>query len=289
MTTTLRPLEAEQRPTDADRARRYAVCVNGRSVGEVRLATEAGTIGVISELRIDPGDRRRGRGTAAVLAGEEVLRSWGCVRATASIPGAPDTDADAGSAGLRLAGVLGYTVHARQMAKHLDAGARAAGPGLPPGCALRPFGAAEFADWETEAVAEFANSLTRTGVPAEAARRRAEEIHRATLPQGAASPGTVLRRLVAADGTHLGMIWVALDARDHPDGRRMAWIYRVETEPGQRGRGYGRALMLAAEDEVLAAGGADLGLNVFATNVPANSLYRSLGYRTYATSVGKPL
>jgi ribosomal protein S18 acetylase RimI-like enzyme len=82
---------------------------------------------------------------------------------------------------------------------------------------------------------------------------------------------------------------VTLDRAADPDGRRMAWVSEVEVAEGERGQGHGRALMLLAERECLAAGVRDLGLNVFADNAPANALYRSLGYRTFRTSLLKYL
>src|SRR6478736_6181827 len=83
MTTTIRPAGPIEQGADGARARTYDVCDNGRPVGAVGIATdpEFGTsAGVIHALRIDEAARRRGRGTIAALAAEEVLRGWGCTR-----------------------------------------------------------------------------------------------------------------------------------------------------------------------------------------------------------------
>ena len=45
--------------------------------------------------------------------------------------------------------------------------------------------------------------------------------------------------------------------------------------------------MLAAEAAVAAAGGTELGLNVFGFNAPARALYESLGYRTVSVEMEK--
>jgi GNAT superfamily N-acetyltransferase len=114
VTTTLRPVEPLQSNDDGTRSRRYQVCVNGRPVGGLHLGTQLAqgeTVAVLSELYIEEPDRRRGRGTVAALAAEEVAREWGCDRIVASIP------ADAGPVALRLATVLGYAERDGDMSK----------------------------------------------------------------------------------------------------------------------------------------------------------------------------
>ncbi|MFD0530973.1 GNAT family N-acetyltransferase [Kitasatospora arboriphila] len=74
-----------------------------------------------------------------------------------------------------------------------------------------------------------------------------------------------------------------------PEGRPLAWVMVVEVDEEHRGRGLGRALMLAAEHECLAAGVHDLGLNVFSSNTVAVGLYASLGYRITRRVLGKQL
>ncbi len=114
MTTTLRPTEPLQRDdADGTRSRRYKVCVNSRPVGGIRLATRPAfghAVARIEDLRIDEPDRRRGRGTVAALAAEEVVRGWGCRRIEVSVPAEAE-------AGLRLATALGYLPGSRHLAK----------------------------------------------------------------------------------------------------------------------------------------------------------------------------
>ena len=60
-------------------------------------------------------------------------------------------------------------------------------------------------------------------------------------------------------------------------------------EEGLRGRGYGRAAMLLAEDEARRRGLRRIDLNVFAGNAVARSLYGSLGYQERSVYMSKSL
>jgi hypothetical protein len=68
------------------------------------------------------------------------------------------------------------------------------------------------------------------------------------------------------------------------DGHR-GWVYYVATDPERRGKGYGRAIMNAAEDWLRAAGIAKLQLLVRRENVKAGAFYQSIGYTEAQTIV----
>lgn len=285
MTTTLRPASPESPAPGGGRTRRWQICANGRPVGALRTtATPRGDQcwGEISELEVWEGSGR-GRATVGALAAEEVLRGWGCSRIDADIP-------ETATAAARLAEALGYRERMRNMAKHLGTGHPA--PALPTGVTARPIDAEAYPAWLDEAKAGYLHDLRASGLSEEQARAKSDADHVHLLPQGAATPGVVLRRLYGADGADgavLGSLWLALRQRDLPDGRPLAWVMTVEVAPDRRGRGHGRALMLLAERECLAAGVHDLGLNVFSSNEVAIGLYTSLGYRVTNRVLGKPL
>ncbi|MFD4790697.1 GNAT family N-acetyltransferase [Streptomyces sp. NPDC058459] len=273
MTTTLRPTEPLQQHADGTRARRFQVCVNSRPAGEIHLDTSpflGPSVARVTELRIDEPDRRRGRGTVAMLAAEEVVRGWGCRQMELTLP--------AGAEGAsRLAGALGYVPRNRNMRKRLGAGP----PPLPPGSTARPMTEAEFTVWQAAERVRYAGEWIERGVPEADAHAKARRDHATVLPDGLATEG-VWFGVLEHEGTPVGHVWLG-----RREGER--WIYDVQTEEARRGRGHGRALMLLAEARTIAEGGHTLGLNVFAGNTPAERLYESLGYETTYRTLYKPL
>lgn len=273
MTTTLRPTEPLQHNEDGTRSRRYQVCVNGRPVGVLRLGTHpvfGDEVARITKLRIEEPDRRRGRGTVAALAAEEVARGWGCRRIEATVPG------DAASA-LRLATALGYVVRNRGMEKALGG----TPPDLPPGSRGRPMTEAEYGPWLEKSHEDYMRSWAERGVPEAEARVKSERDHAALLPDGLRTSDASLS-VLEHEGVPVGTLWVA--SRDGG-----AYVFDVETDADHRGKGHGRTLMLLAEAQAIAAGYRSIGLNVFAGNTPAERLYESLGYETKAYAMYKTL
>ncbi|MFF1461402.1 GNAT family N-acetyltransferase [Streptomyces sp. NPDC058330] len=277
MTTTLRPSGPIDEGADGVRARTYDVCDNGHPVGAVEIGTDprfGPTAAVLRSLRIDEAHRRRGRGTIAALAAEEVLRGWGCTQVRLEAPA--DDPAARG-----LAAVLGYTARSRNMLKDL----REPAPAPPDGLTGRPMTEREFAVWLSTAVDTYAQEWTRRGVPEEQARRKSELDHATLLPQGLATEGTSFHVLAAGDDV-VGHVWVA---RETGQGEPIGYVFDVEVREDRRGHGHGRTLMRLAEDVTLSAGLDRLGLHVFESNTPALRLYESLGYTTTRYNLAKAL
>lgn len=65
-------------------------------------------------------------------------------------------------------------------------------------------------------------------------------------------------------------------------GRPLVNIHDMAVLPAARGRGVGRALMLAVEDEARRRGACKVTLEVLSGNTAARALYASLGYGDYA-------
>ena len=148
---------------------------------------------------------------------------------------------------------------------------------------FRPLREDEFEAWAAEHARGYAEGmisfadLSREQAEAKAARDVA-----AVLPQG-----------VATEGAH---VWVVEDGNSRRVGTVFlgfregnAWLYDITIDEAERGRGFGRAAMLALEEEVRALGFAKLGLNVWGGNEVARSLYRSLGYAEVSVGMTKNL
>ncbi|MFD3730703.1 GNAT family N-acetyltransferase [Streptomyces sp. NPDC058632] len=282
MTTTLRPAEPLQQNPDGTRSRHYQVCVNSRPVGRIHLGTHpvfGDAVARIMSLRIEEPDRRRGRGTVAALAAEEIARGWGCRRIEARVPAEGEGTGAAGAAGpaFRLATALGYVVRNYTMEKALGD----VPPALPEGSSGRPMTDAEYGPWSAASEAEYARSWTERGVPESEARAKAAEDHAALLPDGRDSEGMILS-VLEQEGAPVGTLWLSVRGEQ-------AFVFDVEAGTAHRGRGHGRSLMLLAEAQAIAAGKRVIGLNVFAGNTPAERLYASLGYGTTQCTMYKHL
>jgi ribosomal protein S18 acetylase RimI-like enzyme len=68
------------------------------------------------------------------------------------------------------------------------------------------------------------------------------------------------------------------------DGHR-GWVYYVAVDPARREKGFGRAIMDAAEDWLRLAGIAKLQLMVRRENAKAGAFYQSIGYAESQTTV----
>lgn len=259
-------------------SRTYDVCDNSRPVGVIDLGMDGafGTpAGVLRHVRIDEPNRRRGRGTIAALAAEEVLRSWGCGQVIASVP------ADAQGA-LGLLESLGYTERSRNMLKALGQEP----PALAPGLVGRGMDESEYGVWEEHSLGGFRQSWIDRGLPPDQAAAKAESGRLEHLRDGLATPGASIE-VLTHDGQAVGQVWVS--TREAGPGVVDAFVYDVVVAAGQRGKGYGRALMLHAERIAHAKGAGALGLHVFTGNTPAIGLYESLGYATTYRNVVKAL
>jgi ribosomal protein S18 acetylase RimI-like enzyme len=152
---------------------------------------------------------------------------------------------------------------------------------------LRRMTPTEFDSVINTAFASFLAEWVTTGqirqedVPAEILRRREQ-----TLPGGLDTEHMLLL-IGEVDDARVGWIWLALPGA--PGHTSTAWVYNVEVDEAYRGKGYGRAMMLAAERELVQRGVNTLGLNVFGTNGAAIGLYEQLGYQIISQQMSKPL
>jgi ribosomal protein S18 acetylase RimI-like enzyme len=145
--------------------------------------------------------------------------------------------------------------------------------------------AAEYDAWRGHSIAAYARERAEAeGRPVAETLPEAEAELARLLADGQRTAGHHFLHVLDGDAV-VGWLWIG----PHPSKRDAAWVYDIEIETSARGRGLGRAAMLAAEDVAVAAGATELGLNVFGFNEPAISLYRSLGYAVTSMRMSKPL
>ena len=151
---------------------------------------------------------------------------------------------------------------------------------------LRPATQDEFDEWLPRQEAGYAEQIIASGsMPPEAAREKAHRDTQRGFSAGLATPGQLVFRVLAEEKP-VAWLWLAVPGPDDP---LMAWVYDVEVDEAYRGRGYGRQTMLLAEQEARARGMTSIGLNVHGKNIPALSLYDSLGYEVTTQQMKKPV
>ncbi|WP_404790834.1 GNAT family N-acetyltransferase [Altericista sp. CCNU0014] len=89
-------------------------------------------------------------------------------------------------------------------------------------------------------------------------------------------------------GQSLGCLWLG-QAVDQVSGDRYTHVFLLYVNPVHRRRGLGAALMKRAEAWAIQQNNSQLGLYVFVDNLPAQTLYRRLGYSPQATFLQKRL
>lgn len=144
----------------------------------------------------------------------------------------------------------------------------------------------EFAGWSAQSVDFFTQQQVDAGsAPEDDARRDAERIFAEQMPDGLDTPDQHFLRVVA-DGEPIGDVWLRVRERStEVEG----YLFDVAVLPAARGRGLGRATMLAVHDHARSLGATVMRLNVFGHNAPALALYASLGYTVSGATMQRTL
>jgi len=146
---------------------------------------------------------------------------------------------------------------------------------------LRPIEDEEFEAWLPLLREDYAQDLVRDyGMAADKARARAGvEIdgHR---------PASHSVFVIEVDGETVGHLWL-VERRD--DLEPTLSVYDIGVDEPYRGRGYGKAAMVFAEEEARRRGLTRIALYVGARNDVARKLYRSLGFEENKVAMSKPV
>lgn len=153
------------------------------------------------------------------------------------------------------------------------------------GVRLEPMTSDELDRWSPHSTRGAAAQLVAAGLlPAPEATARAEQQLTGLLSAGVDTPlhhlWTV--RSTDAERTLLGHLWMRVRPSPH---EVEAYVLDVELLAGSRGRGLGRATMLAAEQAARELGATVARLNVFEHNTAAVRLYGRLGYAAVGSTL----
>jgi ribosomal protein S18 acetylase RimI-like enzyme len=132
---------------------------------------------------------------------------------------------------------------------------------------------------------DYRKELIAAGYSEGYAEENVQQSKKAVLPDGILNPGNHI--FYAYSGKDkVGKIWLTTATREG----KVDWsIYDVETFFDFRGKGFGREIMVAAEDFVRMSGGDAISLSVFGNNTAARNLYESLNYETIRVGMKKQL
>jgi len=153
---------------------------------------------------------------------------------------------------------------------------------------LDPMTEEEFQLFLARSIPDYAAENVRAGYwTDQESLEKSRQEHSKLLPNGVHTESHHLFTLVETElGMGIGILWLhARTNLPHPSG----FIYNIELDENQRGKGYGKQAMLALEDKARELGLKALGLHVFAHNATAIGLYEKAGYRTKSLNMMKEL
>ena len=153
---------------------------------------------------------------------------------------------------------------------------------------LRPMTDAEYELFYSKLVVEYAAENVKAGEwleedSLELSKKASKEL----LPEARDTSRVMILTAINDSGNAVGYVWIGLER--FGGSNTGAWIYDIEVHEEYRGKGYGRALLRAAEIVTVENGVRSLGLNVFGPNKIARSLYESAGYEITKIQMSKDL
>ena len=151
---------------------------------------------------------------------------------------------------------------------------------------FRPMTAEQYQAYYRYSVQQYAAEAVKNGNwTAQEAPEKAAQQFESILPQGQDTPGHAFYDLIDAERREqVGLLWVMLRGAGE---QRHAFIYDIEINAAQQGRGYGRQALERLKSEAAAQGANYIGLHVFGHNTVARHLYESLGF--YPTNINMRL
>ena len=151
---------------------------------------------------------------------------------------------------------------------------------------LLPMTQPEYDAFLKRLVPEYAADNVRAGYWAESeALEKSRQAIESLLPEGLQTKDHYLYSLYDGDRA-VGMIWLKANM-DRPV--KNGFIFDVYIDEQQRGKGYGKQLMLLVEEKARELDLKSIGLHVFAYNEVARKLYENVGYKVSSFNMLKTL
>lgn len=149
---------------------------------------------------------------------------------------------------------------------------------------LAPMSADQFRAYRDVAEQTYADNIVKSGMmPKPEALQKATEDFDSLLPDGVDTTDQHFWTALDAD-EEVGMLWLAFTEKS--DGlHAFGYDFLVTTE--LRRRGYGRAIMAAAEEVCRERGIVEVGLSVFGFNSGAHALYEQMGFEVTTLQMRK--
>jgi GNAT superfamily N-acetyltransferase len=144
----------------------------------------------------------------------------------------------------------------------------------------------QYAAYRAVAEEDYARNIAASGsMPDAEARQKAVDDFGRLLPDGLATPDHHF--FTGYDGDQeVGMLWLHIEEKS--DGLH-AFGYDFSVREDLRRSGYGRAMMVAAEELCRERGVLSVGLHVFGFNAGARSLYEQMGFEVTSVQMRKRL
>lgn len=140
---------------------------------------------------------------------------------------------------------------------------------------LTPMDEKIFKDYYEQSMKDYAYEHVKAGNwKEEEAMQKAKEQFEQLLPNGLATKNHYLFSVLAY-GEAIGSLWLYVTATEH---EKKAFIYDVELEKDQRGKGYGKETMRVLDAYAEAENISQIRLHVFAHNERAIALYNQTGF-----------
>ncbi|MFI6263299.1 GNAT family N-acetyltransferase [Micromonospora sp. NPDC051006] len=140
--------------------------------------------------------------------------------------------------------------------------------------------------YRQRAEASYAQNIATSGaMPVPEASEKARQDYNQLLPDDLDTEGHHLWTAYD-DDVEIGMLWLQIERKS--DGLH-AFGYDFEVRPELRRKGYGRAIMHAAEEVCRQLGVVSVGLSVFGFNLGARTLYEQMGFEVATIHMRKRL